>query len=248
MSINLIIIARDPNAQTYIDTVKSYNITTEENTNVIYPTDTTYETSLVIPLLKGDMYNIIMYDWCFTLYSPEDISIFLDTVVQKSFDVVYLGKYLDTCNKYLVDSKVQSLDFVTGTSPLGMSAVLLSGAFATTLKNELMAHTYYSINYAINILSINSTVNSFAISPNLFVYNPLYNSIDVSKSYSVKTTECQALPSEMNPPSDNNFDIFWVFIIIIFSALIIWVLVTFTSLGKEPYASLRIQTPSSLSQ
>jgi hypothetical protein len=55
--------------------------------------------------------------------------------------------------------------------------------------------------------------------------------IDLSKSYNVKTTECQGITSQVIPPSDNNLLIFWIILIIIGVCLIIWLLLNFTSFG-----------------
>jgi hypothetical protein len=228
MSINLIIISRYSNTN-YIDNIKSYNLALEANTNIIYPTDTQYETSLIIPYLKTDMFNLIIYDWSTTFSS--NVSDDVNQILTNTFDVVYLGKYLDTCNNYSVSKSIDNFSLVTGTDPVGFNAVLITGDFANKMIPYLQSGKYYTIAYTIGDMSIETTVNSFAVSPNMFVYNPLYNSIDTSKSFSVKTMECQGLNSQINPPSDNNLTIFWIILIIIGVCFIIWAMLIYTPLG-----------------
>lgn len=228
MSINLIIISRYSNTQ-FVNHVQSLNLAPVGDTNIIYPTDDTYETSLVIPYLRTDMYNLIIYDWSTTLSTTYNADI--ATILTSSFDLVYLGKYLDTCNMYNLDKNISNFSLVKGTNPIGFNAVLLSGDFTNRLIPKLQTGDYYSIAYAIAEMNITETVVEFATSPNIFVYNPLYNSIDLSKSYNVKTTECQGITSQVIPPSDNNLLIFWIILIIIGVCLIIWMLLNFTSFG-----------------
>lgn len=230
MSINLIIISRNPNANDYIQNIKDYNIASSANTSVIYPDSNNYETTLTLPLLDDTKYNILIYDWS-TTQNVNLNNIISDIITTKTFDLVYLGKYLDTCNKYLVNSNIQNVTFVSGTEPVGFNAVILSPAFTTKLKAEMQNTTYYSIIYAIQNISVNSSVAYFAISPNLFVYNPLYNEIDTSKAYGAKTEECQPFTSQITPPSDNQLEVFWIIIIILIIALILWFLVGFTTFG-----------------
>jgi hypothetical protein len=230
MSINLIIISRNPNAEEYIQNIKDYNITTPENIHVIYPDTNNYETTLSIPFLDETKYNILIYDWSISLSS--DINIILDDlIVNKTFDVVYLGKYLDVCDKYLVDSNIQNVSFVSGTEPVGFNAVIMSPTFTQVFKNKLEDNKYYSFIYALQDIDLNSDVNYFALSPNLFVYNPIYNQIDASKAYGAKTEECQPFTSQIIPLSDNQLEVFWIIIIIIIIILILWFLVGFTTFG-----------------
>lgn len=231
MSINLIIISRNNGSENYIDNIKSYNITTPENTNVIYPTDSVLETTLIIPLLRNDIQNLIIYDWSTTLSTTLNNQ--LTEIMTKTYDIVYLGKYLDTCNKYLLQSQISNVSLVSGTDPVGFNAVLMTGAFAERLKQEMESKTYYSIIYAIQAIQLASTITSLAISPNLLTYNPLYINIDSSKSFSVKSEECQPLTSQITPPSDNQLDAFWILLIIIGIAILIFILVKYTSFGTK---------------
>jgi hypothetical protein len=230
MSINLIIISRNQNAGDFIQNVKDYNIAPPENTTVIYPDSNNYETTLIIPFLDDTKYNVIIYDWSITQNNNLN-TIISDIISSKTFDVVYLGKYLDTCNKYLVDSNIQNISFVSGTEPVGFNALIVSPTFTPVLKAELQTSKYYSIIYALQNIDLNSNVGYFAISPNLFVYNPLYNQIDSSKAYGAKTEECQPFTSQITPPSDNQLEVFWIILIILIVALILWFLVGFTTFG-----------------
>jgi hypothetical protein len=230
MSINLIIVSRNPNASAYIQNVKDYNIAPPENTSVIYPDNNNYETTLAIPLIDPTKYNVIMYDWSYSL-SGDINSIIGDIISTKTFDLVYLGKYLDVCNKYLLDSNIQNVSFVSGTEPVGFNAIIMSPTFSQTFKTNLENNKYYSFIYAIQDIAMNTNVKYFALSPNLFVYNPLYNQIDTSKAYGAKTEECQPFTSQITPPSDNQLEVFWIILIIIIVIFILWVLVGFTTFG-----------------
>jgi len=245
MSINLIIISRNPDASAYIQNIKDYNIAPIGDTNIIYPDSNNYETTLILPLLDETKYNLIIYDWS-TTQNVNLNSIINDIITTKTFDLVYLGKYLDTCNKYLTNSNIQNITFVSGTEPIGFNAVLLSPTFTGKLKTEMQTNSYYSIIYAIQNISFNSSVAYFALSPNLFVYNPLYNQIDASKAYGAKTEECQPFTSQITPPSDNQLEVFWIIVIILAIALILWFLVGFTTFGiKSKEFAYKPTTPVS---
>ena len=238
MTINLIIISRyntNEENQTFIDYIKSLNLTTPENTSVVYPSDTLYETNLIAPLLKIEdgFYNLIIYDWSKTLLNEADINGAITGILTNEFDIVYLGKYLDTCSNYSPLNNISgtSSTLVTGTDPIGFNALIMSKNFSNNIKPYFESSKYYSVSYAINNYKIDNTVIDFATSPNLFVYNPLYNSVDLSNVYNIKSTECQGLMSQLVPPSDNDLLIFWVIIIIIGICLIFWIILNFTSFG-----------------
>ena len=236
MSIKLIIISRYNN-QSYIDKIKSYNLVPESDTVVIYPNDTTYETTLIIPELIGYDNYLIVYDWSASLESSPstNISNILSSAVVTSsgYDIIYLGKYLDTCSKYNLNTNIDNFSLVTGSDPIGFNACIISSSYSQKLVTEMQNNTYFSISYAISNLNIvtQTPYTIYAISPNMFVYNPLYNSIDLSKSYSVKTTECQSDNSQVVPVSDNNLVIFWIIIIIVGICIILWLLLNFTTFG-----------------
>lgn len=231
MSINLIIISRNSGAESYVNNIKSYNITDDTNTHVVQPSSTETEASLVAPLLNPGAPNLIIYDWSTTLIS--DVSSLINDILLKTFDIVYLGKYLDTCNKYSPDTVVSNITLVAGTDPVGFNAVLMTGDFAGKLQTELNANTYYSVIYAIQNIAINSPINALATAPNLFTYNPLYNSIDTSQSYSAKSEECQPITSQITPPSDNQLEVFWIILIILLVVLLLWLLTGFTKFGEN---------------
>jgi hypothetical protein len=241
MSINLIIISRNSGAESYVNNIKSYNITDEANTHVVYPSSSETEASLVAPLLNSGVPNLVIYDWSTTLVS--DISSTINDILLKTFDIVYLGKYLDTCNKYSPDSTVSNITMVVGTDPVGFNAVLMTGDFAAKLKTELETNTYYSVIYAIQTININSPINALATAPNLFTYNPMYNTIDSSQSYSAKTEECQPITSQITPPSDNQLEVFWIILIIILVALLLWLLTGFTKFGINSKAFMMKPAP-----
>lgn len=240
MSITLIVISKNANAQPYIDNILSYNMALSDKTTVIYPTESQSETSLVTPLLNTSegAFNLIIYDWSKSLILTPNISSILSSIITKmqtlSTDITYLGKYLDTCSKYSINSNIENIQLVSGTEPIGFNAVLMSSSFSQKLKNELEANQYSSIMYGISNLGLTNTINSLATSPNMFIYNPLYNSIDTSNSYSVKTTECQPLSSQMTPPSDNSLTIFWILLIFFVIAVIFILVVNFTNIFESP--------------
>ena len=109
----------------------------------------------------------------------------------------------------------------------------MSKNFSSNIKPYFESSKYYSVSYAINNYKIDNTITDLATSPNLFVYNPLYNSVDLSNVYNIKSTEFQGLMSQLIPPSDNDLLIFWVIIIIIGIFLIFWIILNFTSFGAS---------------
>jgi hypothetical protein len=227
MDINLIIISRYSNTE-YLNHIQQL-LNFIPNPKIIYPNDNTYETSLIIPELVTDKYNLIVYDSSTSLSGTLQDDI--EKVLLVNSEVVYLGKYLDTCSNYSVNQDINNFTLVNGTDPVGFNAVLLSGEFTDKLIPYLQSGKYYSIAYAINNYKVENDIVEYATSPNIFVYNPLYNSIDLSKSYNVKTTECQGITSQITPPSDNNLVIFWILLIVIGVCLIFWCLLNFTSFG-----------------
>jgi hypothetical protein len=231
MSINVVIISRFGN-QSFIDHVKSYDLQRPGGSvNVIYPTDSEYETNLIKPYLYTDKYTLIIYDWSTTLSA--DINNDIEKIQESTFDLVYLGKYLDTCSKYSLNREINKFSLVSGSNPIGFNAVIMTPVFTQKLLDQLNSKSYYSLSFALSDMEIDTSVVSFATSPNLFVYNPLYNSIDTSKSYNVKTEECIGVTSQLTPPSDNNLIIFWIILIILIVCLILWFLFSYTSFGYK---------------
>ena len=237
MNINLIIISRYGN-QDFVNKVKSFNLATPENTNVVYPNSEQHETTLIIPYLKlptdDSWYNLIIYDWSTTLATNilDDIQDIYSSL-SENFDVLYLGKYLDTCSNYSIKENINSFSLVSGTDPVGFNAVILTTSFSEKLIPYLQNNKFYTLTYAINDYKIQNSIVEYSTAPNLFVFNPLYTSIDLSNSYSVKSEECQGITSQIIPPSDNNLTIFWILIIICAVALIIWLFINFTSYGQN---------------
>lgn len=247
MSINLIIISRYSNTDFYNQVVSYFSGVSLAGTTKIEPTDTNYETTLAGPAINPSVYNLIIYDWSSTLVGSANVNTILTTLITPppTYDVIYLGKYQDTCNKYsvykTVISDVGPITLVSGTEPIGFNAILLSPTFSEKIKPILTESKYYSISYAISNYSIDNTVTEFALSPNLFNYNPLYNTIDLSQSYAVKTEECQLTTSQVEPPTDNSLDIFWVIIIVLIVALLLFVLIKVFKFGIKDYESKKIQ-------
>lgn len=248
MSINLIIISRYSNTDFYNQVTSYFSSSSISGTTKIEPTDTNYETTLVGPAIDETKPNLIIYDWSSTLVGPANVNTILTTLTTTSptYDVIYLGKYQDTCNKYSINktviTEVGPITLVSGTEPIGFNAILLSPSFSATIKPILTDSKYYSISYAISDYSINNTVTEFALSPNLFNYNPLYNTIDLSQSYAVKTEECQLTTSQVEPPSDNSLNIFWVIIIVLIVALLLFILIKVFKFGIRDYESKKIQS------
>jgi hypothetical protein len=231
MSLNLIIISRYNNAD-FINNIKAYNLTDEPNTTVLVPTSESTESSQIAPLINPAVNNIIIYDWS-TTTNANPSTIVNDIITAGGFDLVYLGKFLDTCSNYSLQSSLTEVDLVTGTSPVGFNAILLSPSFAAMFQTYLNtnASKYYSLSYALLDLKVTNNYTSLAVSPNLFVYNPLYNSIDTSKIYSVKTTECEPVTSQITPPSDNALMVFWIILIIVAACVILFIILNYTTFG-----------------
>ena len=231
MTINLIIISYNPSDSTYVDQVKSYNLASPENTSVIFPNETNTEISLLVPLLKEGMDNLVIYEWSFTY--KDAISDTVNNLLSYEYEFLYLGKFLDTCNHYAISSNVENFSIVTGINPIGFHAVLIKEAFMPLLLANINSNSYRTLNYALSNIMNTEDVLAKAVSPNLFVYSPLYNYIDTSKAYSSKSEECQPLSSQIEPPSDNNLTIFWILIIVIVVAIVFIMIVNWRSLFVE---------------
>ena len=75
-------------------------------------------------------------------------------------------------------------------------------------------------------IGIDETIIYNAVSPNLFTYDPLYNTVDLSQVYNVKSNECIGTTTEVTPPSDNDLTFFWILLLVIGTALLIWFVIT----------------------
>jgi len=236
-NIHLIIISKSGDV-TFLNRVQAYNLSTDTAT-VLYPTNSQYETTLLISQnalkLDPNWYNLIIYDWAYSILPTNtDIQNVIDAMIGldqnvNPWSVGYLGKWMDTCNKYNNFTDTGKFDFVNGTEPVGFHAVLLTQDMSQKLQTKLSSTStvYYSINYALQDIGIDdSTVQYIAVSPNLFTYDPLYNKVDVSKVYAVKSNECVGTTTEVTPPSDNDLTLFWILLLVIGVALSIWFVIT----------------------
>ena len=80
-------------------------------------------------------------------------------------------------------------------------------------------------------ISIDETVKYIAYSPNLFVYDPLYNAVDDSVTFYAKTQECVSFNSQVTPPNDNALTIFWILLIIVGVCIILWLMLSSRGFG-----------------
>ncbi len=231
-AINLIIISRYENTD-FLNTVQGYNLENSGTVTVInQPTNGLDEVTQVRAALNASMTNLIIYDWSVTLEADPSAQV-QSIIGSVTADLVYLGKFLDTCSKYAIQSNISNFNIVSGTEPVGFNAILMTPSFTGSLISFLDANVnkYYSLAYILLEMNISNPYTSYAVSPNLFVYNPMYNSIDTSNSYSVKTTECEPITTEIVPPSDNSLMIFWIILIVVGVCLIVFVLLNYTSFG-----------------
>jgi hypothetical protein len=238
-NINVIIISKvGPDNEEWINTVEGYNLATSSpsNTSVIYPTSNLPETTALIQSgklkLDAGWYNLIIYEWATCTLDNATIQNVIGDIINTTaapWDTAYLGKWMDTCNKYSTFEDSDRFNLVANSEPAGFHAVLLTNSMSVKLNTALTDGkvAYYSINYALLDIGINdNAINYIAVSPNLFVYNPLYNVVDESQIYAVKSNECIGTTSEVSPPSDNDLTFFWVLLLIIGVALIIWFIIT----------------------
>ena len=235
-----VIIFQKTSDDDYKNRVLGYNYPAGTTTQVIQAYDTS-TTSTDPTLLKdaldttAGVFNLIIYDWSMTL-NNSNLSTYLTYLVGlTTWDVAYLGKWSDTCSKYTtVDTNATLAPYtlVGGTDPIGFNAVLLNPTLSADLKNKLSGTKIYnSINYAIQEINIDKEVKYVAFSPNLFVYDPMYNAVDNSVTYFIKTQECVSFNSQVTPPSDNALTIFWILLIILGVCVILWLLLSSRGFG-----------------
>jgi len=197
--------------------------------------------TLLAPVLNTTAYNLVIYDWSMTLKNNDlatliNSTITLNTTPGNVFDVAYLGKWSDTCSKYttLYTTGFEPFTIVGGTDPVGFNALLLTPSFSQKLKDKITApdaKVYGSINYVIQEIAIDETVKYIAFSPNLFVYDPLYNAVDDNVTFYAKTQECVSFNSQVTPPSDNALTIFWILLIIVGVCIILWLMLSSRGFG-----------------
>ena len=239
MSLNVIIFQKTSDTS-YKDRVEAYSYgvhTTEE----IPPSTTESDPTLLAPNLNPSVYNLVIYDWSMTLKNDSlatliSSTINLNTTPGNVFDVAYLGKWSDTCAKYttLYTSGFEPFTVVGGTDPVGFNAVLLTPTFSEKLKNKINAsnpNTYNSINYVIQEIAVDETVKYIAYSPNIFIYDPLYNAVDDNVTFYAKTQECVSFNSQVTPPNDNALTIFWILLIIVGVCIILWLMLSSRGFG-----------------
>jgi hypothetical protein len=238
-NINVIIISKvGPDNTEWTDTIKGYNLATSSpsNTTIIYPTSSYPETTALLQSnslnLNSSWYNLIIYEWAdCILPTNTDIQNVINSILNTTqpWDTAYLGKWMDTCNKYSTFEDSGKFNLVVGSEPAGFNAVLLNNNMSIKLNTALTDGKviYYSINYALLDIGINDTaINYIAVSPNLFTYDPLYNVVDESQVYAVKSNECVGTTTEVTPPSDNDLTFFWIFLLVIGVSLIVLFVIT----------------------
>lgn len=242
MSLNVIIFQKTSD-NSYKDRVAAYNYASPPVIPVVIPPSTDSnpksDPTLLAPQLNTSVYNLVIYDWSLTLKNDTLASLINSTIALNTpdnvFDVAYLGKYSDTCAKYttLYTTTFEPFTIVGGTDPVGFNALLLSPSFSVKLKTkiETSSKTYGSINYVIQEISIDETVKYIAYSPNLFVYDPLYNAVDDNVTFYAKTQECVSFNSQVTPPNDNALTIFWILLIIVGVCIILWLMLSSRGFG-----------------
>ena len=240
MNLNVIIFQKttDP---AYKDKVAAYNYASPPVTPVVIPPSSTEsDPTLLAPKLDTSKYNLVIYDWSLTLKNDTLSDLISDTIALNStpdeiFNVAYLGKYSDTCAKYttLYNTGFGPFTIVGGTDPVGFNALLLTPSFSQKLKDkiETSSKTYGSINYVIQEIGIDENVKYISFSPNLFVYDPLYNAVDDNVTFYAKTQECVSFNSQVTPPNDNALTIFWILLIIIGVCIILWLMLSSRGFG-----------------
>jgi hypothetical protein len=243
MNLNVIIFQKTSDTS-YKDRVAAYNYVTAPNTKttvVIQPDTSKTDPTLLAPALVTSDYNLIIYDWSMTLKNDSlsdliDKTVTLNTTPGNVFDVSYLGKWSDTCSKYttLYTTGFEPFTIVGGTDPVGFNALLLTPSFSQKLKDKINAsnpNTYNSINYVIQEIAIDQTVKYIAYSPNIFIYDPLYNTVDDNVTFYAKTQECVSFNSQVTPPNDNALTIFWILLIIVGVCIILWLMLSSRGFG-----------------
>lgn len=242
MNLNIIIFQKT-NDTSYKDRVETYNYVSAPNTKttvVIPPSTSESDPTLLAPQLNVTDYNLVIYDWSITLKNDTlatliDSTINLNTTPGNVFDVAYLGKWSDTCAKYttLYNTGFTPFTIVGGTDPVGFNALLLTPSFSQKLKDKITTSSkvYGSINYVIQEIAIDETVKYIAFSPNLFVYDPLYNAVDDNVTFYAKTQECVSFNSQVTPPTDNALTIFWILLIIVGVCIILWLMLSSRGFG-----------------
>lgn len=245
LNIQVTIISKcsDP-AQTsfYIDRIKNYDIGYDSNSyTVITPTNNEYETNLLISSnalnRTTGWYNLIIYDWAMSTIDNTQIKSIIESILNldqntNPWSAAYIGKFMDTCTKYNPFTETgtnNQFSIVENSEPAGFNAVLITHDMTELLYSKLTSTdvVYYSINYALQDIGIdNTSIKYIALSPNLFTYDPLFNKVDISKVYAVKSNECVGTTTEVTPPSDNDLTFFWILLLVIGVGLIIWFIMT----------------------
>jgi hypothetical protein len=242
-NIDVIIIQKQTTTNDYVTRIQGFNLETAAGgtgtVSVIQPNDSTSEVQLLLGLgVNTSVYNLIIYEWsdCI-LPANSDIYSVINSIVTSTstWDVNYLGKWMDTCNKYSTTFDSGKFNIVANSEPVGFNAVLLTPTMTQKLITKLTGSSYTSINYALQDIGIDETIIYNAVSPNLFTYDPLYNTVDVSTVYNVKSNECIGTTTEVSPPSDNDLTFFWILLLVIGTALLIWFIITTHRESVENY-------------
>jgi hypothetical protein len=243
-NIDVIIIQKQTTTNAYVTRIQSYNLQASAGgtgtVSVILPTSSSSEVQEFLALSPNtSRYNLIIYEWCDCIL-PANSNIYsvINSIVTSTgaWDVNYLGKWMDTCNKYSTIYDSGKFNVVTNSEPVGFNAVLLTPTMTQKLVTKLTGSNYTSINYALQDIGIDETIVYNAVSPNLFTYDPLYNTVDVSTVYNVKSNECIGTTTEVTPPSDNDLTFFWILLLVIGTALFIWFVITTHRESVENYS------------
>jgi hypothetical protein len=187
-NIDVIIIQKQTTTNDYVSRIQGFNLETAGGgtgtVNVIQPTNSSSEVQELLNLgLNTSVYNLIIYEWsdCILPNNSDIYSVINNIIISTNvWDINYLGKWMDTCNKYSTTFDSGKFNIVANSEPVGFNAVLLTPAMTQKLVTKLTGSTYTSINYALQDIGIDQTIVYNAVSPNLFTYDPLYNTVDVS--------------------------------------------------------------------
>jgi hypothetical protein len=187
---------------------------------------------------SDDKYVILCYNSVATSSTSETIFNILNTVIELSktsnkFDVFYLSKYADYCQKYnsTVDINNTGLKFVMTTNPNGMICVMFSPSGIKKLNKilpSIMKKSKNSFGHELTKLVQND--NDFiaaSTSPSLLQYNIFSNTeLNNLENNYIKTIECMYPNYGQKPPQ--NLTIFWIVVVLIVVVLVMYLIVKYT--------------------
>lgn len=213
-------------------------------------------------------YVVICKDTAISSSSSQTIFDFMQTIINKnisdsnnSFDICYMGKWMDRCNQYtnITDVNSSGLKTANTISPNGILCLMFSPEGRAKFLEIYNINTNpIPVQTAINNQSLGHHLNgkiglktSFSNSKKFYAITtiPSIINFDITKRKSddefIKTVECRNIQKETKNTDVNNSNMmfFWFIIIILIVIFFVWIIFKYSSYNKIENPIIYVKQP-----